>query len=251
MMDAITKMAADDEAVAQNGMTPSFAQVPQHPFSEKLPRRESDKSMQAAIVDFTPPPAMAFPTSLSIDDATVQVRVFDFGMNRRVRTPRTTLVSTPSLVDSSMLDRRIAQIDQVMHDLESGKGFWQNAELLLQDSWLNGYRGTFFEQKEDFVGAAECYARALKLYALALRHDRLTAKSSPHIISYYYLLRRYANVLCDSRLPQEHVDMRIVSRLHDQMEVIRTEREKWGMNSPENEDEPFTYANTILKVLSL
>lgn len=252
MMDVITRMAAEEEAVEKNGMTPPFAPVPNHPFSNELPRREVQPLEKTASVSFAPPPSTALPTSLSTDDASVQVNLFNLQMNRRPpKTARTTLVSTPSLVDSTMQERRVAQIDQVMHDLESTPGFWNNVELLLQDSWLNGYRGTFFEQKEDFAGASKCYERALKLYAIALKLDRLTAKSSPHIVSYYYLLKRYANVLCDSRLPQEFVDMRIVSRVHDQLEIIRTEREKWGMKNIELEDEPFTYAGTILKVLCL
>ncbi len=252
MMDVISRLAAEDEAASKVGMTPAFAPVPAHPFAEKLPRRESDLCAKSNELSFAPPPSTAHAVSLSTDDASVQVKLFDMGMNRRpARTARTTLVSTPSLVDTTMQERRVAQIDQVMRDLESTPGFWNNAELLLQDSWLNGYRGTFFEQKEDFGGASECYQRALKLYALALRADRLTAKSSPHIVSYYFLLKRYASVLCDSRLPQELVDMRIVSRIHQQLEIIRAEREKWGMKNIELEDEPFIYADTIMKVLSL
>lgn len=252
MMDVISRLAAEEEAASKMSMTPAFAPVPAHPFAEKLPRRETDAGAKSSEMSFAPPPNTAHPISLSTDDSSVQVQLFDLGMNRRpARTARTTLVSTPSLVDTTMQERRVAQIDKVMRDLESTPGFWNNVELLLQDSWLNGYRGTFFEQKEDFGGALECYRRALKLYALALKFDRLTAKSSPHIVSYYFLLRRYANVLCDARLPQELVDMRTVSRVHQQMEIIRAEREKWGMKNIELEDEPFIYADTIMKVLSL
>jgi len=261
MMDVIAKVAAEEEKAAHYAAhavkpTPNFAPVPKHPFHDQLEKRISNseqastRSQEIARVDFTPV-ATAVPTSLSIDDASVKVNLFNLGMQKRKSSPRATLVNTPSMVDESLTERRIAQIDQVMRELESTENFWSNAELLLQDSWLNGYRGTFLEQTQNFAAAAESYKRALKLYALALRFDRLTAKSSPHIISYYYLLKRYADVLCDQRLDADLQDARTVHRIHEQMEIIRAERQKWGMNNPEFEDEPFNYPGTILKVLCL
>ncbi|MDZ4833733.1 MAG: hypothetical protein SGJ27_08120 [Candidatus Melainabacteria bacterium] len=230
---------------------PTFAKVPQDLFAERLPRRHSDNSTAVAQSVGLQPQATAVPTSLSIDDVTIQVTAFNLKPIRPAKSssPRATLVDTPSIVDGALLDRRIIQLDVVMRDLEQSKDFWNRAELLLQDSWLNGYKGTFYEQKECHASAAECYKRALKLYALALKLDRMTSKSSHHIISFYHLLRRYASVLSDPRMPSELQDAKTVSQLVEQMEIIRNERAKWGMSNPENEDEPFAYAGTVLKVL--
>jgi len=232
---------------------PTFAKVPQDLFAERLPRRVSDQkeiatnSVSQTAQSVTVAPVTAVPTSLSMNDVTIQVTAFNLASKRppQSRSPRATLVDTPSIVDGALLDRRIVQLDVVMRELEQSRDFWNRAELLLQDSWLNGYKGTFYEQKECLASAIESYKRALKLYALALKLDRMTAKSSHHIISFYHLLRRYASVLNDPRLPAELQDVKTVS----QMAIIRAEREKWGMSNPENEDEPFAYAGTVLKVL--
>lgn len=250
-MNTFSSFTGSNAAVAEsassqgNTATPGFALVPEELYFDRLPRRRTDR---VATIDCQPS-CTAVPTSLSIDDASVHVSAFNMRNRRTAGNPRATLVDTPSIVDAAMVERRVAQIDAVMRELEQTENFWNNAELLLQDSWLNGYRGTFFEQRENLSEAAESYKRALKLYAVALKLDRLTAKSSPHIISFYYLLKRYANVLCDPRLPEELADQRTVRQLHEQMEIIRAERQKWGMINPELEDEPFSYAGTILKVL--
>ncbi len=234
--------------------SPEFAIVPEHaivselPFSEKLRRRDSDKTTTANTCNH---PCIAVPNSLSIDDSSVKLTLSRMSAKpKQARTARTTLVDTPSVKDASLVNRRLAQLDQVMYDLEDSKNFWNRPELLLHDSWLNGYRGTFFEQKGDLVQALDSFKRGLKLYALALKLDKMTAKSSPHIVSFYFLLKRYANALSDQRLPEHLKDEKAVRQLHDQMEIIRRDRKKWGMPDPELEDEPFAYASTILKVLS-
>lgn len=248
------KATGDEQKLVSKQMNfaPPFAKVPHDLFEERLPRRVTDQS-PTAVAHSVPvaAPATAVPTSLSIDDVSIQVTALNLVPKKppQSRSPRATLVDTPSIVDGALLDRRIAQLDVVMRELEQSKDFWNRAELLLQDSWLNGYKGTFFEQKEDLPAAAESYRRALKLYALALKQDRLTAKSGHHIISFYYLLRRYAGVLSDSRMPAELQDPRTVRQLCEQMAIIRAERQKWGMSNPETEDEPFAYAGTVLKVL--
>lgn len=235
---------------------PTFAKVPNNLVLDRLPRRasdlrEADSNSVSQTAQSVPvaQPTTAVPISLSIDDVALQITVFDLGKKQKSRSPRATLVDTPSIVDGALLDRRIAQLDIVMGELEQSKNFWNRAELLLEDSWLNGYKGTFYEQRECLASACESYKRALKLYALALKLDRMTAKSSHHIISFYYLLRRYASVLSDPRLPAELQDAKTVSQLCEQMKIIRTEREKWGMSNPENEDEPFAYPGTVLRVL--
>lgn len=250
----------EDEQILDStrmNFAPTFARVPEDLFVERLPRRVSDKkevetnSISQTAQSVPVAPSTAVPTSLSIDDVAIQVTVFNLVSKRpqQSRSPRATLVDTPSIVDGALLDRRIVQLDVVMRELEQSKDFWNRAELLLQDSWLNGYKGTFYEQKESLASAAESYKRALKLYALALKLDRMTAKSSHHIISFYHLLRRYASVLSDPRMPAELQDAKTVSQLSEQMAIIRAERLKWGMSNPETEDEPFAYAGTVLKVL--
>lgn len=251
------KATGDEQNLVPTRMdfTPPFAKVPHDLFEERLPRRVTDHnsktSAQTAQTVSVATPATAVPTSLSMDDVSVQVAVFNLAPKKppQSRSPRATLVDTPSIVDGGLLDRRMAQLDVVMQELEQSKDFWNRAELLLQDSWLNGYKGTFYEQKEDMVKASESYKRALKLYALALKLDRMTAKSGHHIISFYYLLRRYAGVLTDPRMPVELQDSKTVKQLCEQMAIIRVERQKWGMSNPETEDEPFAYAGTVLKVL--
>ncbi len=234
---------------------PTFAKVPDNLFAERPPRRVSGNDAATGVqsVSSARPIATAVPTSLSMDDVSIQLTAFNFATKRppQSRSPKATLVDTPSLVDGGLLDRRIVQLDVVMRELEQSKDFWNRAELLLQDSWLNGYKGSFQEQKDNLHGAADSYKRALKLYALALKLDRLTAKSSHHIISFYHLLRRYANVLSDPRMPEEMKDSKTVGQLSEQMAIIRSDRAKWGMSDPETEDEPFAYAGTVLKVLSV
>lgn len=193
----------------------------------------------------------AVPMSLSIDDLNVnlcEVNVTNSNTSF-VRTAKTTMVNMPSIVDTQLLERRLVQLDQVMTDLEEMEGFWNRADLLLQDSWLHGYRGSFLEEKQDLVHAAETYNRAVSLYELALKLDRLTSKSNDHILSYYHLLKRYVAVLSDPRLPEETKDSKRVAEFEKQMESIREERMNWSMPSPDSAGEPFVYAATILKVL--
>ncbi|MBX9671057.1 MAG: hypothetical protein K2X93_25935 [Candidatus Obscuribacterales bacterium] len=237
---------APGNSETQDQSTPEFAVVPEHPFSEKLRRRESDN----ITTNTCNHASIAVPTSLSIDDSSVKLTLSRMSAKQRPpRTAKTTLVDAPSVKDAALINRRLAQLDQVMFDLEDSKNFWNRPELLLHDSWLNGYRGTFFEQKNDFVRAIDSYKRGLKLYALALKLDKMTAKSSPHIVSFYFLLKRFANALSHERLPENLRDDKAVRQIHEQMQLIRRDRERWGMPDPETEDEPFAYASTILRVL--
>lgn len=204
-------------------------------FSQKVARRADDGLPFKANCQCGQA-SVAVPTSLSMNDPSVTVHSFN-------------VVISPSVQPSPMLDQRIGQAKKLSIELETGEGFWKKAELLLQDSWLNGYQGLSLEEKNDLAGAAKAYRRAIKLYAAALKLDRMTARSSPHIGSFYHLLKRYIELLERRELPAEMRDPFTIARVRRHMEAIRNERLNWGMRDPDGEDDPFAYPETLLKVL--
>ncbi len=188
---------------------------------------------------------LAIPLSLSIDDHCVTV--MDVAIKRVVDLPTRQVVSTPD--NTILMEKRIEQVDMLIFQLEDNSELWRRADLLLKDAWLNSYKAQILEASQDFGGAIRSFERAIKLYALALKADKLTARSSPHIIWFYHMLRRYSELLRDERLDEEYRDLRRLRQLYEHMEVIRSERSKWELSNPEELDDPFAYPELLLKVL--
>ncbi len=192
-----------------------------------------------AVVD-----GLAIPLSLSIDD--LGVTVMDVAMKRVVDLP-----PNPSSApcNAILLEKRLEQADSLIFQLEDNSDLWKKADLLLKDAWLNSYKAQILEAVSDFGDAIRSYERSIKLYALALKADKLTARSSPHIIWFYHMLRRYSELLRDERLDEEYRDLRRLRQLYEHMDVIRSERSKWELSNPEELDDPFAYPELLLKVL--
>ncbi|MBX9668590.1 MAG: hypothetical protein K2X93_13275, partial [Candidatus Obscuribacterales bacterium] len=174
------------------------------------------------------------------------VIVMDVEMKRVVDLP-TKPASAPC--NAMLLEKRLEQADSLIFQLEDSTDLWKKADLLLKDAWLNSYKAQILEAVSEFGDAIRSYERSIKLYALALKADKFTARSSPHIIWFYHMLRRYSELLRDERLDEEYRDLRRLRQLYEHMDVIRSERSKWELSNPEELDDPFAYPELLLKVL--
>ncbi len=197
------------------------------------------------------PHTTAVPTSLSIDDASVRLScVYMPSQDETQRLARTTQrMDVASIIDHALLERRLERLTDVMTNLETTEDFWRKADLLLQASWLLGYKGTFLEQKRDIRAAIETYKHAVKLYAIAARIDHQLAKSDSHVMAFYFLLKRFSKMLSDKSHPDVIENLKGAKMVQMQMDSIRLTRQNNGMKDPELDEEPFLYPDTILKVL--
>ncbi len=229
--------------------------------SHKWTSEETDESSDATLelsneptaeseLNFRPY-ATAIPTSLSIDDMSVCLSCIILPMQdvtqRLSRTTRT--MDVASIIDHALLERRLERLTDVMTNLEAIEDFWRRADLLLQASWLLGYRGTFLEQKRDVKGSLEVYKHAVKLYAIAARIDHHLARSDRHLMAFYFLLKRFSKLLSDKSHPDIIENLKGAKMVQMQMDAIRRDRQTNGLKDPEFDEEPFLYPDTILKVL--